>query len=103
MVLVGFFLLASPAESPLGCKLLPEGSRQELGLLQGWTRAARPGQDLQDIPASMQGQGVLVDVGCSPALTILGGFHPGGRGLGKEAIPRDEGKVGSNRMGFVSF
>lgn len=51
----------------------------------------------------MQGQGVLVDVGCSPALTILGGFHPGGRGLGKEVIPRDEGKVGSNRMGFVSF
>ncbi|KAL2295465.1 hypothetical protein Nmel_017878 [Mimus melanotis] len=33
MVLVGFFLLASPAESPLGCKLLPEGSGQELGLL----------------------------------------------------------------------
>lgn len=103
MALVEFFFLECPAESPLGCKLLPEGSRRELGLLQGWTGQCWPGQDPQDIPVSVQGQSVLGDVRSSPAAPSQG-FHPRGRELGREVIPRDEGKVGeSYSMGFVPF
>lgn len=47
----------------------------------------------------MQEQDLLKAAGCSPAPAGLGGFHPGGRGLGKEVIPLDEGKVGREQDG----
>lgn len=105
-----FSLLASSVQSPLSLKLLPGGgSRQTLGLTQEWKEAARvrdaapwSRQDLQsclDIRMSMQVQGVPKDAGCSPAPAILGGFNPGGRRLGKEAIPPDEGKACSKQDG----
>lgn len=113
MVLRGFF----PSLRAL-CSLLRAsncspgrggGSRQTLGLTQEWKEAARvrdaapwSRQDLQsclDIRMSMQVQGVPKDAGCSPAPAILGGFNPGGRRLGKEAIPPDEGKACSKQDG----
>lgn len=113
MVLRGFF----PSLRAL-CNLLRAsncspgrggGSRQTPGLTQEWKEAARvrdaapwSRQDLQsclDIRMSMQVQGVPKDAGCSPAPAILGGFNPGGRRLGKEAIPPDEGKACSKQDG----
>ena len=80
-----------------------------LGLIQGWKEAARVTdaaarsvQDLQsclDIHVPVQVQGVLKAAGCSPAPAILSSFHPGGRGMGEEVIPQDEGKAGSKQDG----